>query len=75
MSNEHEIEGVPDKFWDGCKQLDMSWGTNVYRWRGVGGNGFPRLVEAWCSATETWEPCPNINVARRIAGLMAARKT
>lgn len=56
-------------------KLSMSWGMNLYRYSAdARGNGIPSVIEHFNKNPDIrrilgrWSRCPNINVAKRIAG-------
>lgn len=53
-------------------KLPMSWGTGCYRYsRETFSSGWPRRVEAFDPVMLEWVDCPNVNVHRRIAGIIS----
>ena len=46
-----------------------------YRWSATGGNDWPKDVEWFDIMDGKWHPCPNINIARRIAETKSCEAT
>ena len=54
-------------------ELDMLWGRRKYIYQGKTINGYPESVMHY-DDTLGWQPCPNINVHKRIAEVMSKKQ-